>query len=77
MGRPNPSGETKFSGANGNRENFIFPVQLTTSRVGNLTRSIHILIHPCQRKGLRILEKCYKKRIIGSVACRGDTRGRQ
>ena len=29
-----------FSGANGNREEFIFPVQLTTSRIGNLTRSI-------------------------------------
>ena len=26
---PNPSRETTFSGANGDRENFIFPVQLT------------------------------------------------
>ena len=32
-----PSRETKFSGANGDREIFIFPVQLTTSRIGNLT----------------------------------------
>ena len=40
---PNPSRETKFSGANADREIFIFPVQLTTSRVGNLTRLIHIL----------------------------------
>ena len=40
---PNPSRETKFSGANGNREIFIFPVQLTTSRIGNLTRLIHAL----------------------------------
>ena len=35
-GRPNMSRETKFSGANGDREIFIFPVQLTTSRIGNL-----------------------------------------
>ena len=37
---PNPSRETKFSGANWGREDFIFPVQLTTSRIGNLTRLI-------------------------------------
>ena len=28
-GRPNPSRETRFSGANGDRERFIFSVQLT------------------------------------------------
>ena len=28
MGLPNPSRETKFSGANGDKELFIFPVQL-------------------------------------------------
>ena len=43
MGLPNPSRETKFSGANGDRKIFIFPVQLTTSRIGNLTRLILIL----------------------------------
>ena len=32
--------QTKFSGANGDREILIFPVQLTTSRIGNLTRLI-------------------------------------
>ena len=37
MSRPNPSRETKFSGANGDREMFIFPVQLTTSWMGNST----------------------------------------
>ena len=42
-GLPNPSRETKFSGANADREIFIFPVQLTTSRIGSLTRLIHIL----------------------------------
>ena len=40
MGRPNPSREAKCSGANGDREMPIFPVQLTTSRVGNLTRLV-------------------------------------
>ena len=51
-GLPNPSRETKFSGANADREIFIFPVQLTTCRIGNLTRLIHTLaicvtIHTC------------------------------
>ena len=35
--------ETKFSDANADREIFIFPVQLTTCRIGNLTRLIHTL----------------------------------
>ena len=42
-GLPNPSRETKFSGANADREIFILSVQLTTSRIGNLTRLILIL----------------------------------
>ena len=45
MGRLNPSRETTFSGANGCREKFIFPIQLTMSRIGNLTRSIHTLLY--------------------------------
>ena len=32
---PKPSCETKFSGANGDREVHIFPLKLTTSRIGN------------------------------------------
>ena len=40
MGLPNPSREAKFSGANGDREIFIISVQLTTSRIGNLTRLV-------------------------------------
>ena len=44
-GRPNPSRDTKSSGANGDREIFIFPVQLTTSRIGSLTRLIHCLLY--------------------------------
>ena len=39
-GTAEPSRETKFSGANGDREIFILPVQLTTNRIGNLTRLI-------------------------------------
>ena len=38
------SRETKFSGANADREVFTFPVQLTTSRIGNLTRLIHMIL---------------------------------
>ena len=40
MGLPNPSRETKFSGANADREISIFPVQLNTSRISNLTQLI-------------------------------------
>ena len=43
-GLPNPSRETKFSGVNADRKIFIFPVQLTTGRIGNLTRLIHTLV---------------------------------
>ena len=44
MERPNPSRETKLSGANGDKENGIFTVQLNTSRIGNHTRLIHTLL---------------------------------
>ena len=40
----NPSREIKFSGTHGDRGILIFPVQLTTSRIGNLTRLIHTLL---------------------------------
>ena len=47
MGRLNPSRETIFSGTHGDRGMLIliFPVQLTTSRIGNLTRLIHTLLY--------------------------------
>ena len=35
-GRLNPFRETKFSGTYGDMKIFIFPVQLTTGRIGNL-----------------------------------------
>ena len=44
MGRPSPPRETKFSGANGDREMFIFTLELTTSRIGNVARLIHTLL---------------------------------
>ena len=37
--------ETKFSGTHGDRGILFFPVQLTTSRIGNLTRLIHTLLY--------------------------------
>ena len=39
-GLPNSSRETKCLGANKVRDKFVFPVQLTTSRIGSLTRLI-------------------------------------
>ena len=42
-GLPNPSRETKLSGANADKDLFIFPVQLTTCRIGNLTQLIRTL----------------------------------
>ena len=45
MERLNPSRETKFSGTDGDRGILIFPDQLTTSRVGNLTRLLHTLLY--------------------------------
>ena len=44
-GRLNPSRETKFSGPYGDRGILIFLDQLTTSRIGNLTRLIHTLLY--------------------------------
>ena len=44
-GRLNLSRETKFSGTYGDRGIFIFPAQLTTSKIGNLTRFIYPLLY--------------------------------
>ena len=44
-GTAEPVSRDQFSGANGDREIFIFPVQLTTSRIGNHTRLIHTLLY--------------------------------
>ena len=45
MGRLHKYRETKFSDTYGDRGIFIFPVQLTTSRIGNLTHLIHTLLY--------------------------------
>ena len=42
-GRSKMSCGTKISGANGKKEMSIFPIQLTTSRIGNLTQLIYTL----------------------------------
>ena len=42
-GTAEPVSRDHISGANADRDTFIFPVQLTTSRIGNLTRLIHTL----------------------------------
>ena len=44
-GRLNPSREIKFSGARRDKGIYFFPVQLATSRIGNLTRLIHTLLY--------------------------------
>ena len=43
--RLNPYRETKFSGTHGDRGILTFLVQLTTSRIGNLTRLTHTLLY--------------------------------
>ena len=45
MSRLNPSRETKLSGTYRDRGIFVFPVQLTTIRIGDLTRLIHTLLY--------------------------------
>ena len=42
-GTAKPVSRDQISGANTDREMFIFPVKLTTSRFGNLSRLIHTL----------------------------------
>ena len=46
-GVPNPSRETKFSGANGDRVKNIYIELTMTSRIGNLTRSVFTLFIIC------------------------------
>ena len=51
-GRPNPSRETKFSGANGDSGKKINHVQMTPSRIGNHTRLIYLY---CTNTLLKVL----------------------
>ena len=43
----NLSREPKFSGANGDRNIFIFPIQLTTGRIDNLLTSTRLMCVVC------------------------------
>ena len=45
MSRLTRDGTAEPVSRHGNRGIFIFPVQLTTSRIGNLTRLIHTLLY--------------------------------
>ena len=44
-GTAEPVREAKFSVVNGDRKIFILSLQLTTSRIGSLTRLIHTLLY--------------------------------
>ena len=44
-GTAEPVSRDQILSDNGDREIFIFPVQLTRSRIGNLTRLIHTLLY--------------------------------
>ena len=44
-GTAEPVSRDQFSGKHGDMTIFIFPVQLTTSKIGNLTRLIHTLLY--------------------------------
>ena len=72
MGRPNLSRETKFSGANGDGEMFIFSVQLTSSRIGTHTR----LIHALSKCGLNAYILYCSARCFMDVHVFGDWRSR-
>ena len=50
---------------NGGREIFIFPVQLTTSRIGNLTRLILTLAIYATIHGLR--NPNHRKMVVGKI----------
>ena len=69
---PKPSREAIFSGANADREKSIFPVQLTTCRMGNLTRLIHTLaicvtIHNVGNKPAVILHTTFIAIIVSHI----------
>ena len=46
-GTAEPSREAKFSGTHGDRGILFFPVQLTMSRIGNLTRAVGLYSAIC------------------------------
>ena len=73
-GTLNPSRETKFPTTYEDRRRFNVPVQLTTSRIGNLTRLIHTLAIYVMTMDTYILHT-YQANINWSmVICQGSTR---
>ena len=61
MGRPNLCRETQSLGANGDSRKIVFPVQLPTSRIGNLTYPVD-----------PYSAECFDHRVVPRVEGRGD-----
>ena len=64
--------DTKFLGVNADRELLIFPIQLTTSRIGNLTRLIvtlncYMCDHTYMNGTLRLIMLARSERNIKSL----------
>ena len=64
---PNPSRETKLSGANADKEISIFAVELTTCRNGNLNRLIHTFAICVTIRTLRLMEKGFVAQYVNSL----------
>ena len=60
----------KLSGANGDRETIIFPVQSTTSKIGNLTRLMFTEKHEKLGYSPNSNMRC-KLHVVGSLFLRG------
>ena len=60
MGLPNLTRGTKLSGANEEREKSVFPVQLTTSRIGNHTWLIPSLLKVMTTQGCTLSATLFK-----------------
>ena len=74
MGRPKLSRETKFSGANRDREkNSNFSVQLTTDEIGNHTRLIHTLLKEPAIRYTHTAAECLCLNILKENLCSLDT----
>ena len=61
------SREARFSDANGDREIFIFPVQLTSSRIGDLTCLIYTLLYVMTIHTYASIKTLFKEKIKVSI----------
>ena len=66
----------KFSGANGDREMHIFPVQLTTSRIGNLTRLIYTLSYVMPTNSIMVMPFRPKVKAPSTLSATQHEKGR-